>query len=80
MQQGPNEFSSISIPATIETVYLHLFPFSLAGKAKEWLKSHPNQSLTTWKDVEEFFLQRFFPLSRYIKAKSDISMFKQGLD
>jgi len=26
----------------IESTYLRLFPFSLAGKAKEWLKSHPN--------------------------------------
>jgi len=31
----------------IEFVYLHLFPFSLASKAKEWLKSHPNQSLSS---------------------------------
>jgi len=62
----------------IESVYLRLFPFSLAGKAKEWLKSHRNQSLTSWNDVEEKFLHRFFPLSRYIKAKSDISTFRQG--
>jgi len=64
----------------IESIYLHLFPFSLASKAKEWLKSHPNQSLSSWNDVEEKFLHRFFPLSRYIKAKSDISTFRQGPD
>jgi len=52
----------------------------LAGKAKEWLISHPNQSLTKWKDVEEIFLQRFFPISRYINAKSGISMFRQGVE
>ncbi|KAK8469592.1 hypothetical protein PHAVU_005G111650 [Phaseolus vulgaris] len=50
----------------IESVYLRLFPFSLAGKSKEWLKSHPNHSLSSWNDVEEKFLHRFFPLSRYI--------------
>jgi len=64
----------------LEHVYMRLFPFSLAGKAKEWLKSHPNQSLNSWKDVEEKFLNRFFPPSRYIKAKADISTFRQGLD
>jgi len=64
----------------IEIVYLHLFHFSLLGKAKEWLKSHPNQSLSSWKDVEEKNLQRFFPLSHYIKEKSNIFMFKQGFD
>jgi len=30
----------------IESVYLRLFPFSLAGETKLWLKSHPNQSLS----------------------------------
>jgi len=64
----------------IEYVYLRLFPFLLAGKAKEWLKSHPNQSLSSWNDVEEKFLHRFFPLSRYIKAKYDISTFRKGPD
>ena len=30
-----------------EVVYLRLFLFSLTGKAKAWLQSHPNQSLTS---------------------------------
>jgi len=64
----------------IDAVYLRLFPFSLAGKVKEWLKSQLNQSLTNWTEVEEKFLNRFFPISRYIKAKSDISTFRQGND
>ena len=63
-----------------EYAYLRLFPFSLVGKVKEWLKSHPNQSFTSWNDVEEKFLHRFFPLSCFIKAKSDISTFRQGSD
>jgi len=63
-----------------ETVYLWLFPFSLAGKEKEWLKSHPKLSLKSWNDVEEKFLHRFFPISRYINAKSGISTFRQGWD
>jgi len=29
-----------------DAAYMRLFPFSLTRKAKEWLKSHPNQSLT----------------------------------
>jgi len=51
------------------SAYMRLFPFSLTGKAKEWLKSHPNQSLTHWSDVQEKFLQRFFPPSRFIKGE-----------
>jgi len=29
-------------PSDVENVCMHLFPFSLAGKAKEWLKSLQN--------------------------------------
>jgi len=62
----------------IENVYMRLFPFSLAGNAKLWLKSYKIQSFTSLNDVEEKFLQRFFPISCYIKARSEISMFTQG--
>jgi len=30
--------------ANLESFYLRLFPFSLVGKAKEWLKSYPNHN------------------------------------
>nr|KYP55784.1 hypothetical protein KK1_002009 [Cajanus cajan] len=63
-----------------EVVYLRLFPFSLTGKAKVWLQSHPNQSLTSWGDVENKFVNRFYPSSKYIKAKSEITTFRQGAD
>jgi len=64
----------------LESIYMRLFPFSLAGKAKEGLKSHPNQSFTRWKDVEEKYFAKFFPISCYIKGKSEISMFRQGAE
>jgi len=64
----------------VEAVYLRAFPFSLAGKAKTWLQSHPNKSLNTWEEVEEKFIARFFPPSRFISAKSAITMFSQGSD
>jgi len=34
----------------------------------------------SWNDVEEKFVHNFFPISHYIKAKSDISTFRQGSD
>jgi len=64
----------------IEIVYMHSFTFSLVGKAKDWLRSFSNQSLTSWKHVEEKFLQIFCTIFRYIKAKSETSMFRQGAD
>jgi len=69
-----------SIQITLNMSICVYFLFSLAGKAKEWLKSHPSQSLTSWKDVEDKFLQRFFPISRYVITKFEISMFRQGAD
>ena len=63
-----------------QTAFIILFPISLIGEAKEWLKSQPNQSLTSWRQVEEKFLTRFFPPARYVSAKSEISTFRQGLD
>ena len=64
----------------VEAVYLRVFPFSLAGKAKTWLQSHPNKSLNTWEEVEEKFIARFFPPSRFINTKFSIAVFSQGFD
>jgi len=44
----------------VEAVYLKAFPFSLAGKAKTWLQSHPNKSLNTWKMWRKNSLQGSF--------------------
>jgi len=63
-----------------EAVYLRAFPFSLADKAKTWLQSHPKNSLNTWEEVEEKFIARFFPPSRFISAKSVIATFSQGFN
>jgi len=64
---------------SFQFVYLCLFPFSLAGKAKEGLKSHSNERLTSWKDVEESrnFYKDFPPYPPTSKLCFDISMFKQ---
>jgi len=36
-----------------KVVDLRAFPFSLVGKSKTWLQSHPNKTLNTWEEVEE---------------------------
>jgi len=55
-----------------EALLLRVFSFSLIGKAKAWLQSQPNQSLTSWKDVKARFLSKFFPPSKNTKAKEAI--------
>ena len=64
----------------VEVVCLRAFPFSLVGKKKTWHQSHPNKSLNNWEEVEEKFIARFFPSSRFICAKSTITTFSQGFD
>ncbi|XP_027362847.1 uncharacterized protein LOC113870454 [Abrus precatorius] len=39
-----------------EAIRLSLFPFSLRDKAKSWLLSQPEGSITTWDDLESKFL------------------------
>ncbi|XP_014506411.1 uncharacterized protein LOC106766175 [Vigna radiata var. radiata] len=63
-----------------EALYMRLFPFSLNGKAIDWLQSQPNQSLTSWEDVEQKFLVRFFPPSKTTEIKATIATFVQGVD
>ena len=45
---------------------LLLFPFSPRDKATKWLESFPKESLTTWEDVVNKFLARFYPLNESI--------------
>nr|GEZ74764.1 reverse transcriptase domain-containing protein [Tanacetum cinerariifolium] len=40
---------------------LLLFPFSLAGVARRWLKKEPPRSILTWEDLVSKFIDEFFP-------------------
>ena len=59
-------------------LYKRLFPHSLVGKAKDWYLDQPTQTMTDWNVLEEKFLERFFPNSRKMEARTAISMFSQG--
>ncbi|XP_075074787.1 uncharacterized protein LOC142162341 [Nicotiana tabacum] len=62
---------------TPDYVRLTLFPFSLLGEAKRWLKAEPANSITTWNDLARKFLERFFPSGKTAKIRSEIVAFKQ---
>jgi hypothetical protein len=42
-----------------DIILLHLFPFSLEGRAKEWFYANKN-NMDTWDDCSKAFLLRFF--------------------
>nr|GFC05635.1 reverse transcriptase domain-containing protein [Tanacetum cinerariifolium] len=55
------------------TIKLILFPFSLAGAARRWLKKEPPRSITTWEDLVSKFINEFFPPSRTTNLRNEIS-------
>ncbi|XP_073295879.1 uncharacterized protein [Primulina huaijiensis] len=62
---------------TEEQISLRAFPFSLADKAKDWLYYLPSGSITTWDNMKQQFLEKFFPASRAANIKKDICGIRQ---
>ncbi|XP_056850815.1 uncharacterized protein LOC108824739 [Raphanus sativus] len=60
-----------------DALKLRLFPFSLGDKARQWEKSLPSDSITTWDEWKEAFLDKFFSISRTAKIRNEISRFQQ---
>nr|GEY47494.1 reverse transcriptase domain-containing protein [Tanacetum cinerariifolium] len=54
-----------------------LFPFSPAGAARRWLEKEPPRSILTWEDLVSKFVNEFFPPSRTINLRNEISNFQQ---
>ncbi|GJR76307.1 reverse transcriptase domain-containing protein [Tanacetum coccineum] len=61
-------------------IKLMLFPFSLAGAARRWLEKEPPRSILTWEDLVSKFINEFFPPSRTINLRNEISNFQQRFD
>jgi hypothetical protein len=44
-----------------DIVKLKLFPFSLRGKAKDWLLSLPDGSTYSWDNLREALIKKYYP-------------------
>ncbi|KAF7839225.1 uncharacterized protein G2W53_007707 [Senna tora] len=60
-----------------EAIKLRMFPFSLRDRAKWWLNSLPAYSITTWEDLANKFLAKYFPPGKTAKLRNDIMSFCQ---
>ncbi|KAL6498650.1 hypothetical protein OROGR_028197 [Orobanche gracilis] len=60
-----------------ESVKLRLFPFSLKDKAKFWLNSLQAKTITSWDQLVNKFLAKFFPMSKTDSLRREISEFCQ---
>ena len=52
-----------------DQIKLKLFPFSLRGQALEWIESFPSGSITTWDQMVEQFLLKYFPPDKTAKYR-----------
>ncbi|KAK1423118.1 hypothetical protein QVD17_18413 [Tagetes erecta] len=62
---------------TEEAIQLRLFPFSLTDKAQHWLNSLSPGSITTWDDLTQKFINKFFPPSKTARLRGLIYSFRQ---
>ncbi|XP_073222385.1 uncharacterized protein [Cicer arietinum] len=82
----PNLYLSISLEScdtlkmngvTYDTIRLRLFPFPLRDRARAWLHSLPSESITTWDQLKQAFLGRYFPPSKTAQLRNQITSFSQ---
>src|SRR3954471_22760973 len=52
-----------------------LFPFSLRGRAKEWLHSLPKNSIDSWDKCKDAFIGKYYPPAKIIQLRSNIMNF-----
>ncbi|GJV92205.1 reverse transcriptase domain-containing protein [Tanacetum coccineum] len=67
-----------NIPNT--SIKLMLFPFSLEGAARIWLKKEPPRSIFNWDDLVSKFINQFFPPSKTTNLRNEITNFRQRFD
>ncbi|GJU66842.1 reverse transcriptase domain-containing protein [Tanacetum coccineum] len=73
--------STLKFPNVPNTsIKLMLFPFSLEGAARIWLKKEPPRSILTWDDLVSKFINQFFPPSKTTNLRNEITNFQQRFD
>ena len=65
---------------TANALRLMLFPFSLKDRARAWYYSMQPDSVTSWNEMAENFLKKYFPPTRNAKSRNDICTFLQWED
>ena len=78
--QHLNEFNDLCTTFNVQhltenALKLRLFPFSLKDKAKQWLNSLPSNSITTWAQLHQAFLTKFYPISKTMEMRNAITNF-----
>lgn len=56
-----------------EAIGLRLFPLLITREAIRWLAESPHNSITSWEEYQDAFLERFFPPLKIVKLRLGIS-------
>ncbi|KAD4888833.1 hypothetical protein E3N88_20906 [Mikania micrantha] len=62
---------------TPDEVKLNLFQFSLKERAKQWFHTLPSGSIYTWEEMQQLFLDEYYPMSKTSEARNAIRTFQQ---
>ena len=60
-----------------DAIKLRLFLFSIKDNARAWLHSLPEASITTWDQMSQTFLARYFSSSKTAQLQNQITSFAQ---
>ena len=60
-----------------DALRMRLFPFSLKDKVKHWLNSLPQDSITSWAQMQQEFLKKYFPIGKTNQIRKAITGFSQ---
>nr|GEV46759.1 reverse transcriptase domain-containing protein [Tanacetum cinerariifolium] len=63
-----------------DAIKLMLFPYSLEGPARIWYEKEPPNSILTWDDLVNKFVNQFFPPSKTTHLKNETSRFTQRFE
>nr|GEZ29476.1 reverse transcriptase domain-containing protein [Tanacetum cinerariifolium] len=63
-----------------DVIKLMMFPYSLEGNARVWYNKEPPNSILTWEDLVNKFVNQFFPPSKTTHLKNEISRFTQRFE
>ncbi|GKD51646.1 reverse transcriptase domain-containing protein [Tanacetum coccineum] len=60
-----------------EAVMLRTFPFSLSRESKTWLNELNEGTITSWNEMREAFISRYFSPSKFKRLLNEIHSFHQ---
>nr|GEW50825.1 DNA-directed DNA polymerase [Tanacetum cinerariifolium] len=63
-----------------DAIKLMIFPYSLECAARIWYEKEPPNSILTWDDLVNKFVNQFFPPSKTTHLKNEISRFTQRFE